>query len=72
MKTAEIKSLLTLLSDDDPETAGIAMTGLLALDESELEAVLGAIQEASDPNLRMKSISFRELSGREASGKILQ
>ena len=50
----EYKSLLSLLDDENEQSASLAMAELLRRDEKQLEPVLRKLQESSDPRLRKR------------------
>lgn len=56
MKSKKIKSLITLLNDEDTNIAGTAMSELLAYDadSDEMNLVLSELQESSELGLRKK------------------
>ncbi len=50
----DYKHLLSLLDDENDQTASLAMAELLSRDEKQLEPVLRKLQESSDPRLRKR------------------
>ena len=50
----EYKSLLSLLDDENEQSASLAMAELLRRDEKQLEPVLRKLQESADPRLRKR------------------
>ena len=50
----EYKSLLSLLDDENEQSASLAMAELLRRDEKQLEPVLRKLQESADPRLRRR------------------
>ncbi|MBO4632225.1 MAG: hypothetical protein J5858_09905 [Lentisphaeria bacterium] len=50
----EYKSLLSLLDDENEQSAALAMAELLRRDEKQLEPVLRKLQESADPRLRKR------------------
>ncbi|HBC89076.1 MAG TPA: hypothetical protein DCZ94_19225 [Lentisphaeria bacterium] len=52
MNKTRIKSLVTLLDDDDPQTANQAMAELLSI--GKIDSVISSLQESSAPKIRMR------------------
>ncbi len=52
MPKNRIKSLITLLEDDDPQTASQAMAELLSM--GKINSVISSLQESSAPKMRMR------------------
>ena len=50
----DYKHLLSLLDDENEQSASLAMAELLARDQKTLEPVLRKLQESSDPRLRRR------------------
>ena len=50
----DYKSLLSLLDDENEQSASLAMAELLRRDEKQLEPVLRKLQESADPRLRKR------------------
>lgn len=50
----DYKHLLSLLDDENEQSASLAMAELLSRDEKQLEPVLRKLQESSDPRLRRR------------------